>query len=107
MITAGTFWAVTILLGLGTFLIRYSFLGLVSPDRLSPRVQIYLRYVGVAVLPAMVVPMVLWPAAADGATDWARLGAAMLAFLAARRFGPALAIVAGMGGLWLAGAIFG
>ncbi len=107
MIGTGTFWAVTVLLGLGTFLIRYSFLGLVSPERLSPRVQVYLRYVGVAILPAMVVPMVLWPAASGGTTDWARLVAALFAFAAARRFGPAPAIVVGMGALWLVGAIFG
>lgn len=107
MIDAGTFWLVTLLLGAGTFLIRYSFLGLVSPDRLSPRVQACLRYVGVAVLPAMVVPMVLWPTAADGAVDWARLLAAVVAFAAARRFGPTVAIVTGMGALWLAGPTLG
>ena len=36
----------------------------------------HLRYTAVAILPALVAPQVLWPAATDGALDMPRLAAA-------------------------------
>lgn len=40
-----------------------------------------LRYTPVAVLPAMVAPLVIWPQATDGAVDPVRLSAALMALL--------------------------
>lgn len=69
-------WAIILLLGAGTFLIRFSFLGLVSARRLPPWLLRLLRYTPVAVLPGLVAPLVLWPQATGGAPDPARLIAA-------------------------------
>ncbi|MDO5647687.1 AzlD domain-containing protein [Paracoccus sp. (in: a-proteobacteria)] len=71
-----TIWAVIIVLGVGTFLIRYSFLGVLGNRALPGWVTRMLRYTPVAVLPALVAPLVVWPAATDGQLDPARLIAA-------------------------------
>jgi len=69
-------WTIIVLLGLGTFLIRFSFLGLIG-DRPQPAWLLrHLRYTPVAVLPAMVGPLAVWPAATGGETDPARILAA-------------------------------
>lgn len=97
---SGTFWTITIALGLGTYLIRFSFLGLLGGRTLPDWLLTHLRYVGVAVLPAMVTPMVLWPAATGGVLDPLRLTAALVAIAVGWRFGVIACIFAGMGALW-------
>jgi branched-subunit amino acid transport protein len=69
-------WTVILVLGVGTFLIRFSFLGLIGARPVPPLVARLLRYTPVAVLPGLVAPLVLWPAATGGAPDAARLAAA-------------------------------
>jgi branched-subunit amino acid transport protein len=69
-------WLIIALLGVGTFLIRFSFLGLIGDRALPEWLLRHLRYTAVAILPAMVAPLVLWPAANDGQPDPARLVAA-------------------------------
>ena len=101
MIDATTFWTLTVLLGIGTFLIRFSFLGLLGGRTLPDRVLLYLRYVGVAVFPALFMPLVVWPEATGGTPDPIRLIAALAPFLAGLRFGVVWAIIAGMGTLYL------
>lgn len=101
MIDDASFWTLTILLGLGTFLIRFSFLGLIGSRPLPDWLLLHLRYVGVAVFPALVVPMVVWPAATGGTVEPIRLIAAAVAFAAGWRIGVVSAILAGMGTLWL------
>lgn len=76
MIDRGTLWLVMGLLGLGTYLIRFSFLGGLGNRALPGWLTRALRYTSVAVLPALVAPAVLWPAATGGQTDPARLMAA-------------------------------
>lgn len=76
------FWLVVLGLGLGTFLIRFSFLGGLGARRLPPWALRHLRYTGPAVLPGLVAPLALWPAATGGQTDPWRLGAALLAVAA-------------------------
>jgi branched-subunit amino acid transport protein len=61
-----------------------------------------LRYVPVAVMPAIAVPLVVWPAATDGTPDPARMIAAVVALgVGAWQRGPLSAILAGMGSLYL------
>ena len=72
-------WTIIILLGVGTYLIRFSFLGLIGNRPLPPLILRLLRYTPVAVLPGMVAPMVLWPAATGGEPDLARGTAALVA----------------------------
>jgi branched-subunit amino acid transport protein len=74
----GTVWAIVAVLGLGTFVIRFSFLGALGRRPLPPWVLRHLRYTGVAVLPGLVAPLVLWPAATGGHPDAPRLVAALM-----------------------------
>lgn len=94
-------WPIILSLGLTTYLIRFSFLGLLGERRPAPLVETLLRYVPTAVIPALIAPMVMFPAATGGAIDPARLLAAGAAFAvgAAARSIPG-AIIAGMGSLW-------
>ena len=101
MISDTAIWTVILLLGLGTYLIRFSFLGLFGGKTLPPWALRHLKYIGVAVFPAIVTPLLLWPAATGGTTDPARLVAAAAAFLAGMRLSVAWALVAGMGTLYL------
>ncbi|MDH3264650.1 MAG: AzlD domain-containing protein, partial [Paracoccaceae bacterium] len=43
MIAPGVFWTVTILLGVGTFLIRFSFLGILGGRELPEWMRLHLR----------------------------------------------------------------
>ena len=69
-------WLMIILLAVGTFLIRFSFLGMVGSRQMPDWVLRHLRYTPVAVLPGLVAPLVLWPEATGGSPDAARLVAA-------------------------------
>lgn len=71
-------WFVILALGIGTYLIRWSFLGAIGDRDLPDWVIRLLRYTPVAVLPALVTPLVVWPAATDGQPDPARLSAAVV-----------------------------
>ena len=71
-----TTWVVIIGLGIGSFALRFVFLGLVGDRAMPEWVLRHLRYTAVAILPALVAPLVLWPAATDGELDPARLAAA-------------------------------
>jgi Predicted membrane protein len=70
-------WGIIAALGIGTFLLRYSFIGLIGSRPLPAWALRYLRYTAVAVLPGLVAPLVLWPQATEGSgADPARLLAA-------------------------------
>ena len=101
MIDTGDFWLLTALLAVGTFLIRFSFLGIFGGRSLPHWAQMHLKYVGVAVFPALVAPLVMWPEATGGAVDPVRLVAAVAAFLIGLRFGVIWSILAGMGTLYV------
>lgn len=108
MIGAGELWTVIIVMGVFTFLIRLSFLGLIGRRALPDWVLRHLRYTAVAVLPGLVAPLVLWPAATGGQPEPARIAAAV-AVLAVGFWTKSVlgAITAGAlvlyGTLWLAG----
>ena len=70
-------WAIIVGLGIGTFLIRFSFLGILGNHKLPGWVLRHLRYTPVAVIPGLVAPLVIWPQATGGETDPARLVAAV------------------------------
>ncbi len=74
--STGQIWLIIVALAVGTYLIRYSFLGLIGDRKLPEWVLRHLRYTPVAVLPGLVAPLVLWPAATGGQPDPARLAAA-------------------------------
>ncbi|MCT4610884.1 MAG: AzlD domain-containing protein [Pelagimonas sp.] len=73
-----TIWTVIIVLGIGSFGLRFLFLGLVGDRALPDWLMRHLRYTAVSVIPALIAPLVLWPIATQGQTDPLRLTAAML-----------------------------
>ncbi|PZQ52232.1 MAG: AzlD domain-containing protein [Rhodovulum sulfidophilum] len=101
MSTDARIWTVILLLGIGTYLIRLSFLGMIGDRALPLWVTRCLRYVPVAVMPGLVAPLVVWPQATGGATDLPRLAAAAAALLVGAWKRDALwAIGAGMAVLY-------
>ncbi|MEL6583424.1 MAG: AzlD domain-containing protein [Pseudomonadota bacterium] len=95
-------WIVIALLGLGTFSLRFSFLGLVGDREIPSWALRLLRYVPVAVMPGLVAPLVLFPAATGGEPDAARLGAAFAALIIGALSRNTLgSIVAGLATLYL------
>ena len=102
MIDKFQLWAVIIALGLGTYLIRFSFIGIVGGRPLPDWLLRHLRYVAVAVMPGLIAPLVVWPAATGGETDPARMVAALVAFVIGIGFNSVLgAVFGGMAGLYL------
>jgi branched-subunit amino acid transport protein len=71
-------WAIIVLLGLGTFAIRFSFLGWLGQGRMPDWLLRHLRYVPVAVMPGLIAPMLWWPPR-DAGADPALLAAAAVA----------------------------
>lgn len=95
-ISDATVWTVIAILGIGTFMIRFAFLGLVGERQMPDWLLRHLRYTGVAVLPGLVAPLVVWPAATGGVTDPVRLVAALVALgVGAWRRDVILAVAAG------------
>lgn len=78
MIDDATLWITMISVGLGSYLMRFLFIGVIGNRPLPPWVLRHLRYTGVAVLPALVAPLVLWPQATGGSVEPARLTAAFV-----------------------------
>lgn len=76
--STGQIWLIIALLGCGTYLIRLSFLGLIGDRKMPDWVLRHLRYTPVAVLPGLVAPLAVWPAATGGTPDPARMAAALI-----------------------------
>ena len=68
-------WTIIIFLGLGTWLIRFSFLGLIGDRKLPAYLKRMLNYTAVAVLPGITAPMVLH--SANGSFEPLRIIAAL------------------------------
>lgn len=109
MIDHGEAWIALIGLGLGSFALRFSFLGLIGDRPLPGWLMRHLRYVAVAVMPGLVAPLVLMPAATGGAFDPPRAAAAVAAIAAGVVTRNVLAAILGgavvlYAGLWITGA---
>ncbi len=100
-------WALIAAIGLGTWLLRFSFLGLMGGRRFPPWAERVLRYAPVAVLPALVAPGVLWPAATGGAPDATRLIAAAVTVAAGMLTRNVLAAIVAGGAALGAGVALG
>lgn len=75
MIDKDNLWFVIFGLGIGSFLLRFAFLGFVGDRPLPTWLVRHLRYTAVAILPALVAPLVVY-SGEGGTTDPTRLGAA-------------------------------
>lgn len=80
--TGGQIWLIIALMAVGTFAIRFSFLGLIGDREMPDWLLKLLRYTPVAVIPAMVAPLVLWPEVAGGDIEPVRLTAAFATVMA-------------------------
>lgn len=77
MIDSTTLWIVIISLGVGSFLLRFTFLGFVGDRPLPEWLLRHLRYTAVAILPALVAPLVVY-SGEGGSTDITRVMAALV-----------------------------
>jgi branched-subunit amino acid transport protein len=105
-IDIATFWTVVPILAVGTYAIRFSFLGAIGNRPLPAGLRRALRYTAVAILPGLVAPAVVWPVATGGTPDPARLAAALVTLAVGVAFRSTIAaILAGgctlFGLLWL------
>ena len=66
MIDTATLWIVIIGLGIGSYALRFTFIGLVGNRPMPAWLLRHLRYTAVAILPALVAPKVVWPDATGG-----------------------------------------
>lgn len=97
-------WLTVTIIGVGTYLTRLSFVGLLGSRAMPAWAERPLQFVAPAVLAALVAPAVLLREGSLEVVPGAnpRLYAAAVAALVAWRFrNLAAAIVAGMGSLWL------
>ncbi len=78
MIDRTELWIVIICLGIGSFALRFAFTGLVGDRELPTWLMRHLRYTAVGILPAIIAPAVLWPAATGGNYDLPRISAAIV-----------------------------
>lgn len=96
-------WLIMIALGVGTFLIRISFIALFTSREVPPLLQRALRFVPAAVLSALVIPQIL---TRNNAMDLSIQNPQLIAGLAAgliawRTKNVLFTILGGMGVLWL------
>lgn len=101
-------WVIVAIIGLGTYLTRLSFVAVFGRFGVPSWLAAPLRYVGPAVLAALVAPAVIAPSGAlDLTAGNPRLFAAVIALLVALRTkSVSWTIVAGMGALWLLHALW-
>ncbi|WP_170573787.1 AzlD domain-containing protein [Ruegeria atlantica] len=78
-IDATTMWIVIIGLAIGSFALRFTFIGLVGDRPMPPWLLRHLRYTAVAIIPALIAPLVMWPTATEGQPDVSRMTAAAVA----------------------------
>lgn len=102
--SAGLIWAAIVVVGICTFLIRFSFIYLFGRiDRVPEPVTRALRFVPAAVFAALVVPAVvsIEPTVGGTLTDERLLAGAVAALVAWRTEDVTATIVAGLVALWL------
>lgn len=96
-------WTIFLTVGVGTLLIRGTFLNVLPAERLPPRIQTMLRFVPAAALAAIALPTaVLIKEQQSYHWSWERSVALAFAMLVAARTKNIFAtLVSGMTALWL------
>jgi predicted branched-subunit amino acid permease/branched-subunit amino acid transport protein len=80
-ISTAELWFAIAGLAFGSWLLRFSFLGIIGNAELPEWITRHLRYTLVAVLPGIIAPLVFMPQATDGAFDLPRFLAALVTLL--------------------------
>ncbi|SLN65680.1 Branched-chain amino acid transport protein (AzlD) [Falsiruegeria litorea R37] len=76
-----TMWIIIVGMAIGSFVLRFVFIGFVGDRTMPPWLLRHLRYTAVAILPALIAPLVVWPAATGGQPDVPRTSAAAVALV--------------------------
>lgn len=102
MVDMATYWPIVLILGIGTFFIRYSFILIMDKLTLPDGVHRMLRFIPAAVLTALIVPSVLLHKNGVIAfAGWERLIAALVAVLVSWKTKNILATISsGMIVMW-------
>lgn len=74
-----TIWTIIAGLAIGSYGLRFVFIGLIGDRPMPPWLLRHLRYTAAAILPALIAPLVVWPTATGGQTDLPRMSAAVVA----------------------------
>ncbi|MTI03009.1 MULTISPECIES: AzlD domain-containing protein [Alphaproteobacteria] len=74
-----TMWTIIVGLAVGSYTLRFVFIGFVGDRPMPPWLLRHLRYTAVAILPALIAPLVVWPSATAGQPDAPRMAAAAVA----------------------------
>ena len=101
-------WLLVTTIGIGTLLLRGSFLAILGPGSISPAIQRALRFVPAAVFPAIALPAVFliegsYAIAFDNHRIYAAIVAALVAY---RTKNLSVTMVAGLATLWVLAALF-
>ncbi|MCB1362096.1 MAG: AzlD domain-containing protein [Rhodobacter sp.] len=80
-VSASTIWLVIVVLAVGTFALRFSFLGMIGGRQIPGWALRLLRYTPVAVIPGLMAPQVARPLADTGLPDPALLSAVAVTLL--------------------------
>ena len=105
MIDKTTLWIVIFALGIGSFLLRFTFLGFVGDRPLPAWLTRHLRYTAVAVLPALIAPLVVF-SGENGSTEPTRVVAAVVTLVVGMWTRNVLAAI-GAGTLTVLGLVYG
>ncbi len=94
-------WLVILIVGAGNYLVRLSFIALLAKATIPSLVRRALRFVGAAMLTALVVPMVIGSSAAGVSAGNPRVDAALFAAIVAWLTRSTVwTLAAGMAALW-------
>jgi branched chain amino acid efflux pump len=75
-------WIVIIGLAVGSFALRFAFIGFMGGRPMPAWLMRHLRYTAVAIIPALVAPLVVWPSTTGGTPSLPHLAVAALTFVA-------------------------
>ncbi|WP_416370095.1 AzlD domain-containing protein [Tritonibacter mobilis] len=103
-----TLWLVIAGLAIGSYGLRFAFIGLVGNRTMPAWLMRHLRYTAVAIIPALVAPLVVWPAPTQGEPSLIHFAAAALTFVVAVfSKNVLLAMATGACSLWTLMYVFG
>ncbi|MCF6430855.1 AzlD domain-containing protein [Leisingera sp. MMG026] len=81
-IPAPILWTVIIGLAVGSYALRFAFIGFMGGKPIAEWLMRHLRYTAVAIIPALVAPLVVWPSPTGGDPSLIHLAAAAATFAA-------------------------
>ena len=74
-------WVIIIGLAAGSFALRFAFIGFMGGRPMPAWLMRQLRYTAVAIIPALVAPLVVWPSTTGGSPSLPHLAVAVLTFV--------------------------